>query len=46
MERRKFIKNLLPASAIFPSLLNGFTVKAYGATGFFEARALQIMITC
>ncbi|MBS1598957.1 MAG: DUF1501 domain-containing protein [Bacteroidetes bacterium] len=36
MERRKFLKNLLPASAIFPSLLNGFTVKAYGA-GFFEA---------
>jgi uncharacterized protein (DUF1501 family) len=39
MERRKFLKNLLPASAIFPSLLNGFTVKAYGATGFFEALA-------
>lgn len=38
MERRKFLKNLLPASAVFPSLLNGFTVKAYGA-GFFEALA-------
>src|SRR4029077_5542613 len=24
-------------TAIFPSLLNGFTIKAYGATGFFEA---------
>jgi len=39
MERRKFLKNLLPASAIFPSLLNGFTIKAYGATSFFEALA-------
>ena len=37
MERRKFLKNVIPATAIFPSLLNGFTVKAYGATGFFES---------
>ncbi|HTS46016.1 MAG TPA: DUF1501 domain-containing protein [Puia sp.] len=39
MERRKFLKNLIPATAVFPSLLNGFTIKAYGATGFFEALA-------
>jgi uncharacterized protein (DUF1501 family) len=39
MERRKFLKNLLPATAIFPSLVNGFTVKTFGATGFFEALA-------
>ena len=39
MERRKFLKNLIPATAIFPSLLNGLTVRAYGATGFFEALA-------
>ena len=37
MDRRKFLKNVIPATAIFPSLLNGFTIKAYGATGFFEA---------
>jgi len=30
---------MIPATAIFPSLLNGFTVKAFGATGFFEALA-------
>ncbi|HTQ66986.1 MAG TPA: DUF1501 domain-containing protein [Puia sp.] len=39
MERRKFIKNLIPATAVFPSLLNGFTIKAHGAIGFFEALA-------
>ena len=39
MERRKFLKNFLPATAIFPSLVNGFTVKTFGATGFFEALA-------
>src|SRR5215467_1039531 len=39
MERRKFLKNLIPATAVFPSLLNGFTIKAYGAAGFFEALA-------
>ncbi len=30
---------MIPASAIFPSLLNGFTVKAFGAAGFFETLA-------
>ena len=37
MERRKFLKNVIPATAVFPSLLNGFTVKAYGPGGFFES---------
>ena len=39
MERRKFLKNVIPATAIFPSLLNGLTVKTFGATGFFQALA-------
>src|SRR5947209_916294 len=39
MQRRTFLRNALPASAIFPSLLNGFTVKAFGAAGFFESLA-------
>src|SRR5579871_837426 len=39
MERRKFLKNVIPASAMFPSLLNGLTIKTFGATGFFEALA-------
>jgi uncharacterized protein (DUF1501 family) len=30
---------MIPASAIFPSLVNGFTVKAFGAAGFFESLA-------
>jgi uncharacterized protein (DUF1501 family) len=30
---------MIPASAIFPSLVNGFTVKAFGAAGFFETLA-------
>jgi uncharacterized protein (DUF1501 family) len=36
MKRRHFLRNMIPASAIFPSLVNGFTVKAFGAAGFFE----------
>jgi uncharacterized protein (DUF1501 family) len=39
MERRKFLKNVIPVTAIFPSLLNGLTVKTFGATGFFQALA-------
>src|SRR5664279_3989272 len=39
MKRRHFIRNMIPASAIFPSLVNGFTVKAFGAAGFFETLA-------
>jgi uncharacterized protein (DUF1501 family) len=39
MKRRHFLKNLIPASAVFPSLVNGFTLKAYGAAGFFETLA-------
>src|SRR5450432_1120499 len=39
MKRRHFLRNMIPASAIFPSLVNGFTVKAFGATGFFETLA-------
>lgn len=39
MKRRHFLKNLIPASALFPSLVNGFNVKAYGAAGFFETLA-------
>src|SRR5450432_3276321 len=39
MKRRNFLKNVIPASAIFPSLVNGFTVKAFGAAGFFETLA-------
>ena len=39
MKRRHFLKNAIPASAIFPSLVNGFTVKAFGAAGFFESLA-------
>lgn len=39
MKRRHFLKNMIPASAIFPSLVNGFTVKAFGASGFFETLA-------
>lgn len=39
MKRRHFLRNMIPASAIFPSLLNGFTVKAFGASGFFETLA-------
>ncbi|HVM87871.1 MAG TPA: DUF1501 domain-containing protein [Puia sp.] len=39
MERRNFFKRVIPATAVFPSLVNGFTIKAFGATGFFEALA-------
>jgi uncharacterized protein (DUF1501 family) len=39
MKRRQFLRNVIPASAIFPSLVNGFTVKAFGAAGFFESLA-------
>ena len=39
MKRRQFLRNVIPASAIFPSLVNGFTVKAFGAAGFFETLA-------
>jgi uncharacterized protein (DUF1501 family) len=39
MKRRHFLKNMIPATAIFPSLVNGFTVKAFGAAGFFESLA-------
>ncbi len=39
MKRRNFLRNMIPASAIFPSLVNGFTLKAYGAAGFFESLA-------
>ena len=39
MKRRHFLRNMIPASAIFPSLVNGFTVKAFGAAGFFETLA-------
>lgn len=39
MKRRHFLKNVIPASAIFPSLVNGFTMKAFGAAGFFETLA-------
>jgi uncharacterized protein (DUF1501 family) len=39
MKRRQFLRNAIPASAIFPSLVNGFTVKAFGAAGFFESLA-------
>jgi uncharacterized protein (DUF1501 family) len=39
MKRRYFLRNMIPASAIFPSLVNGFTVKAFGAAGFFESLA-------
>jgi uncharacterized protein (DUF1501 family) len=39
MERRKFLKNAIPAAAMFPSLVNGFAVKTFGATGIFEALA-------
>jgi uncharacterized protein (DUF1501 family) len=37
MKRRHFLRNMIPATAIFPSLVNGFTVKAFGAAGFFES---------
>src|SRR5450432_3142530 len=39
MKRRHFLRNMIPASAVFPSLVNGFTVKAFGAGGFFESLA-------
>ena len=39
MNRRKFIHNAIPATAIFPSLVNGFTFKVFGAAGFFESLA-------
>jgi uncharacterized protein (DUF1501 family) len=39
MKRRHFLKNMIPATAMFPSLVNGFTVKAFGAAGFFESLA-------
>jgi uncharacterized protein (DUF1501 family) len=39
MKRRHFLRNMIPATAIFPSLVNGFTVKAFGAAGFFESLA-------
>ncbi len=39
MKRRHFLKSMIPASAIFPSLVNGFSVKAFGAGGFFESLA-------
>jgi uncharacterized protein (DUF1501 family) len=35
MKRRAFLKTLAPASAIFPALLGGFNVKAYGAVSPF-----------
>ncbi len=37
MKRRHFLRNMIPATAIFPSLVNGLTVKAFGAAGFFES---------
>ena len=37
MKRRQFLRNVIPASAIFPSLVNGFSLKAFGAAGFFES---------
>lgn len=39
MKRRHFLRNMIPATAILPSLVNGFTVKAFGASGLFESLA-------
>ena len=39
MKRRQFLRNALPASAIFPSLVNGLNIRAFGAAGFFESLA-------
>ncbi len=36
MKRRHFLRSVIPASAIFPSLVNGFTVKAFGAPAFLK----------
>src|ERR1700733_7799573 len=39
MKRRHFLRNMIPATAILTSLVNGFTVKAFGASGIFESLA-------
>lgn len=36
MRRRDFLKNIAPAAAIFPGLLNGFNVQAFGASPFLR----------
>lgn len=37
MQRRNFLRRAIPASAVFPSLLNGFSVKAFGASKILQA---------
>lgn len=37
MRRRDFLKRSVPAAALFPALINGLTVKAFGATRLLQA---------
>ena len=39
MNRRKFISTALPAGAVLPSLVNGFSMKAFGSSPLFSALA-------
>jgi uncharacterized protein (DUF1501 family) len=36
MQRRAFLKNITPVAAVFPALLNGFNIKAFGAASFLK----------
>ncbi|RFM29819.1 DUF1501 domain-containing protein [Deminuibacter soli] len=36
MQRRKFLQNVMPAAALFPGLLNGFSVQAFGSSAFLR----------
>ncbi len=46
MKRRDFLKNAIPASAILPSLINGFSIKALGAdNALMQSLALPTTIT-
>jgi uncharacterized protein (DUF1501 family) len=41
MNRRKFLRNTVPAAVAMPALLNGFSFTAFGATDNVLARLLQ-----
>ncbi len=41
MKRRDFIKNTVPVGIMLPSIINGFTIKAFGATSPLLAQLLM-----
>jgi uncharacterized protein (DUF1501 family) len=46
MKRRDFLRNALPAGVMLPSLVGGFSMKAFGAdSGIMEALALPVTET-